>query len=97
MATVYRGLKSRVAGVVYGLALLAVSGGGYLFFRENGFVGRPGNSMEPVEWIPVALFAVVALVGLFNVGKALLQDDYRIVVNYHRSDLSVQFGHKYLD
>jgi hypothetical protein len=39
----------------------------------------------------------LVLVGLLNVGKALLQDEYRVVVNYHRGDLGVQFGQKLLD
>ncbi len=80
MATVYRGVKSRVAGVVYGLAWLAVSVGGYLFVRENLFAGRV-ELTEQVEWVAVALVAFAALWGLLNVMKALLQDDYRIIVN----------------
>jgi hypothetical protein len=48
MATVYRGIKSRVAGVVYGLVWMVLGVGGYLFVRKNVFAGRidPG---EPIE------------------------------------------------
>ncbi|MEF8851836.1 MAG: hypothetical protein V5A44_11995 [Haloarculaceae archaeon] len=97
MATVYRGVKSRVAGVVYGLVLLGITGGLAFVVQENLFVGGGVVPTEPIEWVAVAVVALLALAGLFNVGKALLQDDYRIIVNYHRSDLSVQFGHKLLD
>ena len=89
MATVYRGVKSRVVGLLYGVLWIAIAAG------VTYVLGVPGVSPGVRELAPYALPALVALFGLFNVGKALLQDDYRIIVNYHRQDLNVQFGHKF--
>jgi len=93
MATVFRGIKSRVVGVVYGMVWLAVGVGGYLFVRENVFSGRI-NPTELAEWVPVVLVALATLLGLLHIVKALLQDDYRIIINIHRQELNVTFGHR---
>jgi hypothetical protein len=88
MATVYRGTKSRVAGVVYGLLFIALGIG--LF----SVVDIPLGGGSTKELLPLVILGLLVVFGLFNVGKAVFQSEYRIVVDSHRGKRKLRFGQR---
>ncbi len=88
MATVYRGLKSRIAGGLFGALFVGLGVGLFLV------VDVPPKVDGIETALPVVIPAALALFGLFNVGKAAFQSDYRIVVNRHRGSGRIRFGRK---
>jgi uncharacterized protein HemY len=90
MVTVFRGHKSRVAGVLYGLVLAGIGIGLAVVSR----LPQTSLALDVRTLLPVAVVAFLVLFGLFQVGKALFESDYRIVVNRHRGETSVRFGHR---
>lgn len=86
MAKVYRGTKSRIVGVLYGSLFLALGIG--LF----SIVGLPDGQGSPEALLPVVILGLLVVFGLFNIGKAVFQSEYRIIVNIHRGELDLRFG-----